>query len=80
MALAGVDDGQPGGARLLEQRRVGAIVRAQQRDVVAERRAKPAGLEKIPLHVDDDEARPCLIEIERVRLCLDDRHRHDTPL
>ena len=78
MTLARVDDGQPRGARPLEQGSDWRDGAPQQRDVVAECRPKSAGLEKIALHIDDDEARPCPIELERVGFCLDDRH--DTPL
>ena len=78
MTLAGVDDGQPRGARLFEQGSSWSDCLPQQRNVVAECLAKPPGLEKVALHVDDDEARPSRIEIERVGFRLDDRH--DTPL
>ena len=36
---------------------VGAIARAQQRNVVAERLAEPAGIDEVALHVDDHERR-----------------------
>src|SRR5208282_4331822 len=71
MTLAGVDDGQRRASCAVEEasgRRNGP---AQQRNVVAECRAEPTGLEEIALHVDDHEARPRRIEIDRVRFGVD---------
>ena len=57
MAFAGVDDQHAVVARRRRARlAIGSTARAQLRDVVAERLAEAAGLEKVALHVDDDEA------------------------
>ena len=63
MALAGVDDQHAGLARGVEHLAQRRDRRLQQRHVVAERLAEAAGLEKIPLHVDDDEGG--VIELDR---------------
>ena len=55
VALAGVDDEHPGGAGGGDGGGAGRDGALQQRDVVAERLAEAAGLEKVALHVDDDE-------------------------
>ena len=50
------------------------MARAQQRDVVAERGAEAARLEKVALHVDDDQRGGGRVEFEGIRLSVDLRH------
>ena len=66
MTLARMDDAQSCGARRVEHPPDRRDCAAQQEDIIAKRRAEPAGLEKIALHVDYDQARARRIEIERV--------------
>jgi hypothetical protein len=71
MPLAGVDHEEPRLPRVLQhwpRRRNRA---AQLADIVTERFAEAAGLEKIALHVDDDERRSRRLEGEFVRLGFD---------
>src|SRR5207245_3050367 len=56
MAFAGMDDGHADGAGRLEQTPGRQDRPAQQRDVVAERRAKASGLKEVSLHIDDHES------------------------
>jgi len=48
--------------------RAGPDRRLQTRDIVAKRRTEPARLQKIPLHIDDDECHPAGIDGEWLRL------------
>ena len=71
---------KPGIARRIEQapgRRNGP---PQQRDIVAERSAKAAGLEEIPLHIDDHEASLPGDQIEGIRFRIDNRHDFPSPI
>ena len=67
MALARVDDQQPGGAPRRQQSPVRLDRAAQLRHVVAEHLAEAAGLEEIALHVDDQQRAMGGRERERVR-------------
>ena len=62
MALACVNDQHLGAAGGLENRAARRDRRREKRDVVPEGLAKASRLEKVPLHVDDDERR--LVEID----------------
>ena len=68
VALAGMDDENAGTPRGGQHIRAGPDRRLETRDIVAERRAEPARLQKIPLHIDDDERHPAGIDGERRRL------------
>ncbi len=74
MALARMDDHQPSGARGGEHRRGRADRAAQQAHIVAERLAEPARLEKVALHVDDQQCAFGRLEREFVRLGIDQDH------
>src|SRR5271170_766815 len=74
MAFAGMDHRQSGGARSLQEKAGWCDGLAQQRNIVAKHGAKAARLEEVSLHVDNDQAGARRIEIEVIRLCLDDRH------
>ena len=74
VAFARVDDQQACGARRVEHRFAGADRGLQQRHVVAERFAEAARLEKVALHVDDDERGPFELDGERLRLGGDLRY------
>jgi hypothetical protein len=50
--------------------------RLQTRHVVAKRFAEAAGLEKIALHIDDDQRRPVEIDGKRRRLGRESHARH----
>ena len=65
VAFAGVDDQQAVAARRIEHARHGATGALEQRHVVAERLAEPAGLEKVALHVDDEERGLRPVEVNR---------------
>jgi hypothetical protein len=67
MTLPGVKSGKTGGAPGRQQPAIGFDGPAQLRNVVAEHFAKAAGLEKIPLHVDDQEGAMRRREREGVR-------------
>ena len=43
--------------------------------VVAERLAEAARIDEVALHVDDHQRAGARVELERIRLCLDRRHR-----
>src|SRR6516165_6569161 len=79
MALPGVDDGQPHSSCCIKQPLRRPDRSPQQRNVVAQYRAKAARLEKIPLHIDDDEPRPSQSQLEGIRFCLDHRHSQRSP-
>jgi hypothetical protein len=49
------------------------------RHVIAERGAEPSGLEKIALHVDDDEGGMRKVDTERRRFGFDFDYRHAAP-
>ena len=63
-----MDDENAGTPRGGQDIRAGPDRRLQTRDIVAERRAEPAWLQKIPLHIDDDKCHPAGIDGERLRL------------
>ena len=67
MALARMENGKSGGAPRRQKLAVRLDGAAQLRDVVAEHFAKAAGLEKIALHVDDQERAMLRRERELVR-------------
>ena len=69
MPLAGMDDEEAGIAPRLEQSAVRFDRAPKLRDVVAKHFAEAARLEKIPLHVDDDEARTRWIEFKLIGFC-----------
>ena len=76
MAFAGMDDQEakvPRGGEHRLTRRDGGL---QPRHVIAQRGSKPAGLEEIALHVDDDER--CAVELDgqRCRLGFEGHARH----
>ena len=72
MALARVDDQHAAArARASSSARHGATAACEQRHVVAERLAEPAGLEEIALHVDDHERRRARIDRDRFGLGVD---------
>ena len=66
VAFAGVDDENAGRRAAASTTRT-VPPRLQPRDVVAERRAEAAGLQKIPLHIDNDQRHPADIDGERAR-------------
>ena len=68
VALARVDHQHAGRARSAEDGPARADRGLQQRDVVTERFAEPAGLEEIALHVDDDERSAIELDCNRLRL------------
>ena len=68
MPLAGVDDKQPRLACHLKHRLAGRNRAGQQRDIVAERFPEAAGLQKIALHVDDNQRSTREVERDRLRL------------
>lgn len=68
MPFARVQDEDAGGPRALQHRLAGRHGPAQQGDVVAERRAEAVRLEKIPLHIDDQQRAPPKIDRERLGL------------
>jgi hypothetical protein len=70
MPLARVNDGQSRGARRAEQAAAGFDNGAQHRDIVAKGGTEATGLEKIPLHVDEQEGRRLRIDGNRSGLCV----------
>ena len=71
VTFAGVDH-QHAGARAASSTLASAADRRlEPRHVVAERRAEAAGLQKVALHVDDDERRAIEIDRQRRRFGLD---------
>ena len=71
MALARVHRRQAGGAPCRQQAPVGLDRAAQLRDVVAEHFAEAARLEKIPLHVDDQQRAMLGLEREGIGFSRD---------
>ena len=67
MALPGMEGGEAGGAPGGQQPAIGFDRPAQLRNVVAEHFPKAAGLEEIPLHVDDQKRAMLGAEREIVR-------------
>ena len=57
-------------ARGAQQLAQAATILRQLRDVVAERLAETAGLEEVPLHVDDQERRTGEVQRDSLGLCL----------
>ncbi len=79
VAFARVDDEHAGVARSCEHRTTGRDGALQERDVVAERLAEAAGLQKVALHVDDEQRRARPGELDcgglGVNKACDWRHR-----
>ena len=74
MAFAGVHHHHSGGAACVQDAAGGGDGGAQQGDVVAEGGAEAARLEKVALHVDNDERGGSGIEGEGIRFGVDLRH------
>ena len=73
MALARVHHHQAGAAPRRQQQAVGFDRAPQLRDVVAQHFAEAAGLEKVALHVDDEQAAVGGLQFERIGFGWDDR-------
>jgi hypothetical protein len=76
VSFAGVDDKEACLARGGEHLPARSHRGMQARNIVAERGAKPAGLQKVPLHIDDDERRSTDVDGDRRRLSLDGPQCH----
>ncbi len=75
MALAGVDHQHAGGARGLQQIDVRLDRAAQQPDIVTQRIAEAARLQKVALHVDDHQRTMLRRKGEWIRLCRNSDHQ-----
>lgn len=71
MPFTGVNDGQSGPAPSLKQTAIGIDGAAKLRDVIAEHFSKPAWLEKVSLHVDDQQGTAHRINFVGIRFSLD---------
>src|SRR5262245_22481809 len=70
VAFAGVDDENTGAPRGREHIRAWRDSGHETRNVVAKRGTEPARLQKIPLHVNDDEGGSAGVDGNRFRLCF----------
>ena len=68
VAFAGMDDEHAGLRAAASTSPARRDRRPEQADIVAERFAKTARLEKITLHIDDDQRGACQIDFDRDRL------------
>jgi len=73
-----VDHEQAGRAPGVEQRLVRVDGGPEQRDVVAQQFAEASRLEKVALHVDDDESGVIEVDHQRAWLGLNPSDAHDT--
>jgi hypothetical protein len=76
--FSGMDDEDTGSTRGREDICAWSDSGLETRDVVAERGAKPAGLQKIPLHIDNDERGPASVDGNCRRLRFYGLHWHDS--
>src|ERR1700737_5607177 len=70
MPLACVDDLQPGSAPCSKEFAIRINRAAQLRNIVSQHLAKPAGLKKVALHVDDEKGAVRWIKFEFVRFSI----------
>ncbi len=75
VAFARMDHGPAGSAEPRDQPGHHGHDGAKRRDVVAERRAEPARLDEVALHVDDDERGPRGIDLQVEGVCGNERHQ-----
>jgi hypothetical protein len=74
MAFARVHDHDAGGTACAQHAAGRIDGGAQQRYIIAERGTETTRLEKVALHVDDDQRRGGGVEFEGIRLSVDLRH------
>jgi hypothetical protein len=71
-----MDDENAGAARGGEHIRAWLHSGLETRDIVAKRGTESAGLQEVPLHIDDNERRSAGVDGNRRRLCFYRSHWH----